>query len=293
MVTDDRELTREHDHESTSRDGCGTIGFEVDHGDLRRVPIPINPDPRLDRDTAFWLARIDPTKLLPKVVLHVHISADTATTGHGVARAEGIGPILASQIRDWLGAGCQIRLQPVLNHADIHPVDAYEVPDAMRNALLARTPASCFPNSANRSRSMQADHTVAYRRTGGPGGNAPPGQTGLHNLGPLGETEHRIKTHGGWSVRQPVPGTYVWRTRYGRVLIVNDSGSHDLGNNRFATAVWHAAVAAQADPGARADGEKADVPARSDARAGDRVAVGDCSGSSTPEWMMWRKLGAA
>ncbi|QDP96400.1 hypothetical protein FOE78_11245 [Microlunatus elymi] len=273
----DLAATGEHasrnDHESSSPNGCGTIGYEVDHGDLRRVPIPVDPDQRLSRDTAFWLARINPSKLLPKVVLHVHISADTATIGPGVARVEGIGPMLASQIRDWLGARCRIRLQPIVDYADIHPVDAYEVPDAMRNALLARTPASCFPNSANRSRSMQADHTIAYRRTGGPGGNAPPGQTGLHNLGPLGQTEHRIKTHGGWSARQPVPGTYVWRTRYGRVLIVNDSGSHDLGNNRFATAVWHAALAARGDPSANVGDDR---PRRSDL-----------------EWAMLRKLEVA
>ncbi|QDP97841.1 DUF222 domain-containing protein [Microlunatus elymi] len=263
VITDDRESPREHDHESTSRDGYGLLGYEVDHGDLRRVPIPVNPDPRLSRDTAFWLARINPTKLLPKVILHVHITTDTAATGRGVARVEGIGPILATQVRDWLGNGCRIRLQPVLDPADIHPVDAYETPDRMRDALLARTPASCFPNSANRSRSMQADHTIPYVRTGGPSGNAPPGQTGLHNLGPLGETEHRIKTHGGWSVRQPVPGTYVWRTRYGRVVVVNDSGSHDLGDNPFAHAVWHAAVAADTDVGAGMDAGD-DHPHRSD-----------------------------
>jgi hypothetical protein len=30
----------------------------------------------------------------------------------------------------------------------------------------------------------------------------------------------------------------VWRTRFGRVIITNPSGTHDLGAGLFADAVW-------------------------------------------------------
>jgi hypothetical protein len=52
-----------------------------------------------------------------------------------------------------------------------------------------------------------------------------------------------MKTHGRVQVRQPGPGNYVWRTRFGRVIITNPTGTHDLGTDRFAQTVWAAAIA--------------------------------------------------
>ena len=144
--------------------------------------------------------------------------------------------MLLNQVRDWFGTGTIINLQPVIDLADIQPVDAYEVPAEMRDALYLRTPASAFPYSNQTNRSMDIDHTIAYRRN-----PTPPGQTGMHNLGPLGRAEHRFKTHGRITYRQPVPGTYLWRTLTGRVLLVNDTGTHDLGTNTFADTIWQAA----------------------------------------------------
>jgi hypothetical protein len=37
------------------------------------------------------------------------------------------------------------------------------------------------------------------------------------------------------------PGTLVWRTKLGRTLITNPSGTFDLGNAEFAHATWCAA----------------------------------------------------
>jgi hypothetical protein len=85
---------------------------------------------------------------------------------------------------------------------------------------------------------MDVDHTAPYVRPSGGSAAGPPGQTGLHNLGPLSRREHRFKTFGRVSVRQPVPGTFVWRTRFGRVIITNPSGTHDLGTGAFVDALW-------------------------------------------------------
>lgn len=98
--------------------------------------------------------RIDPTKLLPNVTLYAHVNAEAfLKSGHcsdgdseaQIARIEGIGPALLPTIRTWLGDGANIRLQPILDPDGIQPVDRYETPDRMRDALLARTPASVFP----------------------------------------------------------------------------------------------------------------------------------------------------
>ncbi|QDP95694.1 hypothetical protein FOE78_07045 [Microlunatus elymi] len=216
------------------------------------------------RDQALraLLRALDPRRLATPVTLHVHCTADglarqPATTAAGmgrpavvrqarvpnrevqdapIARIEEIGPVLLDQVRAWFGSGAVIDLQPVIDVAGIQPVDAYEVPAAMREALFLRTPASAFPYSNQVNRAMDADHTIPYRREPNPAG-----QTGLQNLGLLGRAEHRFKTHGRIAIRQPVPGTYLWRTFTGRVIVVNDTGTHDLGINTFADTIWQAA----------------------------------------------------
>lgn len=185
--------------------------------------------------TARIVKKIDTTKLMPTETLHIHIAAEAFVKPEGsIARVEKIGPALLSTVRSWLGEGCRVRLLPIIDVAGIVPVDRYETPDRMRDALLARTPASIFPWSSSLNRNNDLDHTIRYVPI--PAG--PPGQTGLHNLGPLARSEHRPRTFGRMQVRQPWPGTYVWRTRFGRVLIVNDSGTHDLGKGDFAQRVW-------------------------------------------------------
>jgi hypothetical protein len=68
------------------------------------------------------------------------------------------------------------------------------------------------------------------------------GQTRLGNLGPHVRRNHMYKTHGGWQVRQPEPGTWLWRSPHGRIYLVNASGTHPLGNTEFAQAIWRAAA---------------------------------------------------
>ena len=62
-------------------------------------------------------------------------------------------------------------------------------------------PADTFPWGVSTSRHQQIDHTVAYRTSG------PPGQSRVGNYAPMTAFHHRIKTHGGWQVRQPFPGS--------------------------------------------------------------------------------------
>ncbi len=52
-----------------------------------------------------------------------------------------------------------------------------------------------------------------------------------------------MTTHGRWRVRQPEPGTWVWRSPEKRIFLVNATGTHELGNSNYAQQIWRAAKA--------------------------------------------------
>ena len=185
----------------------------------------------------------DPARARPSTIIYVHLSAEALTAGGGVARMEGIGPVLLSQLRRLLGAHTRIRLQPVIDlNNQPAAVDCYEIPDRIRDHLILTNPADRFPYAAGMARTpnrtCDIDHTIPYRAMADGG---PPGQTRVDQLAPLSRFHHRIRTHGGWPLRQPEPGTLLWRTPHGRIYLVNHSGTHPLGNGDFAHAIWHAA----------------------------------------------------
>ena len=176
---------------------------------------------------------------LPRVVLHFHLSDDAVTEGHGVVRPEHGEPTSLEQLRAWLTeTGCPVTVRPVLDPAGTAAVDAYETPLRMREALFTRHPAEVFPFGAAVRRTLDADHSVPYRP---PEHGGPPGQTGLHNLGPLARSHHRAVTHGHWRRRQPEPGTYVFRSPHGHVFVVTNQGTLTLGYGDFAADVWRRA----------------------------------------------------
>ena len=179
------------------------------------------------------------TDLLPRVVLHFHLSDATLTQGHGVVRPEHGEPTSLQQLRAWLAeTGCRVTVRPVLDPAGTAAVDGYETPLRMREALFTRHPAEVFPFGAAVRRTLDADHSTPYVP---PGRGGPPGQTGLHNLGPLARSHHRAVTHGRWRRRQPEPGTYVFRSPHGYVFVVTNQGTLRLGCADFAADVWRRA----------------------------------------------------
>ena len=67
---------------------------------------------------------------------------------------------------------------------------------------------------------VDLDHTVEFRpRPGSPPG-APVGETSAANLGPLCRRHHRLKTDGGFRLRQPEPGLFEWTTPAGHRYLV-------------------------------------------------------------------------
>lgn len=118
-------------------------------------------------------------------------------------------------------------VRPVLDLRAQVPVEAYEVPHAMREALRLARPTSVFPWSRTGSAEPDLDHSRAFVPSAAGG---PPGQTRVGNLGPIIRFGHRVKTFGrGWTMRQPRPGVYLWRTPHGYWFRVDNDGTHPLG----------------------------------------------------------------
>jgi len=177
----------------------------------------------LPADLLDALRTVDPGRLRPKVHLYVHLS-DLALSGHAapVARAEGLGPVLADHD---LFAGCAVTVRPVIDLSDRVSLDCYEHPTWLRERRLVITPADCFPYAngvPGLAGSPDLDHPTSYDEHG------PPGQTGLHNSGPLGRRHHRWKTHAGYSARQSGTTRWVWRTPHGRHYLVDHTGTRSL-----------------------------------------------------------------
>ena len=104
----------------------------------------------------------DPAKLLPVAHLYLHVHQDTITAGNGVARWEGEGPISWAYVRDVLGPQARFVVKPVIDPATMPAVDAYEIPERLREGLHLRTPFDIFPYATNTSRRKQVDHNQPY-----------------------------------------------------------------------------------------------------------------------------------
>jgi hypothetical protein len=182
----------------------------------------------------------DPVRARPRVVIYLHVAAEALIAGTGICRIENVGPVMLGQLSTVLGENCSISLKPVIDLPAGHiPLDCYEIPASLREQLLLRYPADVFPYAAAVSRSVDIDHTIAYLS---PDRGGPPGQTRIGNLGPYVRRHHNVKTHGRWQVRQPEPGTWLWRSPHKRIYLVNATGTHPLGNSEYAQTIWHAAA---------------------------------------------------
>jgi hypothetical protein len=160
------------------------------------------------------------------VALNVFVTDQTLATGHGVVRTDhtDLGPMLATQLREFLTTHhCHISLRPVLDLDRIPSVDAYEIPQQIRETVRHRHIASVFPYSGATNPGLDLDHTNPYRWDG------TPGQTGPTNLGPLTRGEHNAKTHGLWTVTSPHPGVFLWRSPHGHWFLSTNHGTQHLG----------------------------------------------------------------
>lgn len=159
---------------------------------------------------------VPPDQLLPKATLVIHLSDHTMTTHRGIGRCDELGPLTIQQIKTVLGHS-RVTVRPVYNPNGIIPVDAYEIPESIRRAVLLRHPFEVFPYGSRHSAGLDLDHTDPYRA-------GRPGQTRPDNLGPLRRKTHRAKTHAGWRLTQHEPGQFTWTSPLGRRYLVTAAG---------------------------------------------------------------------
>ncbi|MEV5965572.1 DUF222 domain-containing protein [Kribbella sp. NPDC051952] len=155
-----------------------------------------------------------------KTEIYVHLTDHTLATGSGVLRAESIGPLLADQLTELVGHGPYV-VKPVIDLNGAISVDAYEIPDRIRERVRLANPVELFPFGTRETHpGMDLDHIQPYDPLG------PPGQTNTQNLAPLGRYTHRVKTHApGWSVRRIDHKTLEWTTPHGFTYRVTPTGT--------------------------------------------------------------------
>ncbi|WP_370289529.1 HNH endonuclease signature motif containing protein, partial [Nocardioides sp.] len=166
-----------------------------------------------------------------RVTLNVHLTPESLAVGveggNPVARwEEGRVPVLIGQVREWLlQPGTTIRVQPVIDLAAHHPVEAYEIPDRIRRQVELRDHGCRFPSCEQAAARCDLDHRVSH---------AAGGVTCACNLQPLCRRHHRAKTHAGWRVDliADQPGHYRWVSPHGYRFDVHPEGTTDDGGRR-------------------------------------------------------------
>jgi hypothetical protein len=221
-------------------DDCGPTD-PIDGDIVSEMEPACDPEPEADDHQSLSMAvpaGLNAEAARPRVVLHFHLSEAALRSGHALVRPEDAGPLTLDQLVEFLGRnGCQVRIQPVLDPIEIAPVDGYEIPARLRDAVKVRQIADVFPFGTCLGPKMDLDHTERYvpMDYGGP-----PGQTRLGNLGPMARPSHRAVTHGGWTKHQPEPGYFLHRSPIGYVYLVTNQGTLALGRTTFSAAVWEA-----------------------------------------------------
>jgi hypothetical protein len=187
------------------------------------------------------------------VIAYVHLTDKTLATGQGVLRVEEHGPMVAGQLSELLGHD-QVVVKPVIDLNDRVSVDAYEIPERIRERVKLIHPVEQFVyGTAETTMRTDLDHTEAYDP------NGPPGQTNTENLAPLARFSHRLKTHGGWAVRRLDDGAQKWVSPHGFKFRVDHTGSHPLRTADIDDTADDIADTADADSADSADGGDAAV----------------------------------
>ncbi|MFD7155676.1 DUF222 domain-containing protein [Kribbella sp. NPDC059898] len=156
-----------------------------------------------------------------KTEVVVHLTDHTLATHTGVLRAEGIGPLFATQLAELVGHGPYI-VKPVIDLNDAVSVNAYEIPTRIRERVKLIHPVELFPyGTRETTNTIDLDHIEPYDPLG------PTGQTSTTNLAPLGRFGHRVKTHArGWTVHRIDHKTLEWTTPHGFSFHVDPTGTH-------------------------------------------------------------------
>jgi len=199
----------------------------------RAKAVGILLDPQLALDLLSGTlpsASVEPVETTPRsrqarptrrsAVLYVHLDTYGTDRLPESGRIEGLGPVTAETIRDWLTrpggpAAGGITIKPVLDLSRADGVPRHDPPEWMREIVILRDPTCVFPGCRVPSRRADLDHIDGWDP---PPDGQPPPLTTAACLAPLCRRHHRLKTFTGWPYHRAEDGTYVWCDRYGRRL---------------------------------------------------------------------------
>ena len=179
---------------------------------------------------------------LPRAVVHLHLTDTQLASADGVARAERLGPVHVQQLRHLLGHS-RVTLGRIVR-TDAEPgVATYEIPERVREAVIARDRYEVFPYSSRPARSQDLDHTQEFDLTSPRAADSPgAAQTRPANLGPLSRKAHRAKTFGAWRLDQPRPGVFWWHSPGGVTYRVSPKGTKQVAGEAAGLEdlmLWH------------------------------------------------------
>ncbi|OYO11046.1 hypothetical protein CGZ98_10530 [Enemella evansiae] len=150
-----------------------------------------------------------------ELILHVH-QKDLANRRGG--EGDALGPVTLQHLKELLAqCGGTVKVRPVIDLAAPVMVNTYRPSDELAQRVKLRDRYVMFPRS-NRSafgRGIDLDHTIP----------APEGPTSSDNLGPLNRSAHRARTHAGFTLEQPSPGVFHWKTPAGQEAWVSRHGT--------------------------------------------------------------------
>ena len=154
---------------------------------------------------------------IPKVRIDVTVALSTLIgLDDQPADLTGFGPISAEQARALAAGGTWRRLVTDPLSGTVLDVGRtrYRPPKGLAEHVTARDALCAGPGCSVPAHRCDLDHTTEYHGTPANGSTAP-GTTSADNLGPLSGRCHRLKTDGGFTLRQVAPGTFEWHTPAG------------------------------------------------------------------------------
>ncbi|HYQ73860.1 DUF222 domain-containing protein [Cellulomonas sp.] len=153
------------------------------------------------------------------------------------ADLEGHGPIDAVRARALAVGGVWRRLvtDPVTHRLLDVGRERYRPPAALDEFVRTRDGTCVAPGCIRPACGCDLDHTEEFHPQPGADPDAPLGRTDADNLGPLCHRHHRLKTDGGFRLRQTAPGLFEWITPTGHRYLTRPG----TGQNHDATADPH------------------------------------------------------
>lgn len=141
---------------------------------------------------------------------------------------DGYGPVTAEAARALSEGGVWRRIvtDPLSGAVLDYGRTRYRPPTALAEHVRVRDRHCAAPGCTVPASRADLDHTIEYHRQVGDPPDVPRGRTAADNLGPLCRRHHRLKTCGGFRLRQLAPGLYEWVTPGGLTYRVRPGTDH-------------------------------------------------------------------